>query len=280
MRCNICGYNSLKNFTVCPYCGKTRNIIVNPADNNSNIYNNDSQVNLLVQNSSKKIPKGYSKIQSGFKFTQCVKYGEFYQNYLLFDVFILVIFVSVFLYISFNEEKFFLDKSTIFVVALAISFVFYLLTNCLYNLIFNSVTFIVDQNGIYIKSLLKKYFIEKENIKDLKFEFITRKFDVFYLFNSSGKKMRKRMFGRSFNDSEWVSSYDSHIDSSSGNEKMAKRQGYNIFFYVENPIFINDIFVSEEKKYLHLVNTGISFISSLEAKFLLEEFKRVLNIYK
>ena len=149
MRCNICGYNSLKNFTVCPYCGKTRNIIVNPADNNSNIYNNYSQVNLLVQNSSKKIPKGYSQIQSGFKFTQCVKDGEFYQNYLLFDVFILVIFVSVFLYISFNEEKFFLDKSTIFVVALVISFVFYLLTNCLYNLIFNSVTFIVDQNGIY-----------------------------------------------------------------------------------------------------------------------------------
>ena len=88
------------------------------------------------------------------------------------------------------------------------------------------------------------------------------------------------MFGRSLNDSGWVSSYDSHIDSSLGNEKMVKRQGYNIFFYVENPIFINDIFASEEKKYLHLVNTGISFISSLEAKFLLEEFKRVLNIYK
>ena len=80
MKCNNCGYNSLKDFTVCPYCDKPLDIIVNPAYNNSNIYNNDSQINLPLQNSSKKIPKGYSQIQSGFKFTQCVKDGEFYDS--------------------------------------------------------------------------------------------------------------------------------------------------------------------------------------------------------
>lgn len=67
MKCSNCGYNSLKDFTVCPYCDKPRNIAsnskneyvsINPAGNNPDIYNNPN-MNPPLPTSPQKIPKGY-----------------------------------------------------------------------------------------------------------------------------------------------------------------------------------------------------------------------------
>ena len=61
------------------------------------------------------------------------------------------------------------------------------------------------------------------------------------------------------------------------NEKEFKR-AYNVFIEVENPIFENDFLTPKDKKCLRFINTGLSFQSASEARFVDQELKRTLNL--
>lgn len=283
MKCSNCGYNSLKDFTVCPYCDKPRNIAsnsengyvsINPAGNNPDIYNNPN-MNQPLPTSPQKIPKGYFKTANGFSMKQIVKDGEFYQTYLLFNIFVTTISALVFLYFFINKDKYFAVEGDIsrgfllsFICSFGAFFFLYLFLSWIYNIIMNSVTFTMDQNGLYVKSAVKEYFINKENLRTFKFEFITRHLDRTQLFIDTGRRRRYDPVTRSTR---------TYVDPEAVERLTLKRQGYNIFFTVADPIFVNDKFASDDKKYLHKINTGLSFTSSLEAKFLVEEFERLLR---
>ena len=61
------------------------------------------------------------------------------------------------------------------------------------------------------------------------------------------------------------------------NEREFKRAN-NVFIEVEEPIFANDTFASEDKRCIRLINTGLSFQSAAEARFVENELKRVLHL--
>lgn len=283
MRCSNCGYNSLKDFTVCPYCDKPRDIAsnseseyvsINPTANNPDIYNNPN-MNPPLPTSPQKIPKGYFKTANGFSMKQIVKDGEFYQTYLLFNLFVTIISVLVFIVLFIFKDKYFAVEGDIvhgiilsFICSSVVFMLLYLFLSWIYNIIVNSVTFTMDQNGLYVKSVMKEYFINKENLRTFKFEFITRHLDRTKLFRDTGCRRRYDPVTRTTR---------TYVDPEAVERLVLQRQGYNIFFTVAEPIFVNDKFASDDKKYLHHINTGLSFNSSLEAKFLVEEFERLLR---
>ena len=311
MKCDNCGYDSLTDFTVCPVCDKPCNIAsnsenkedeyvsINPAGNNPDFYNNPNMnphVQILHER-PEKLPKGYFEGSNGFRIKQTVKDGDFYQSYLLYNVFLFCVCTVIFFILFFRSSAFFLLQMGEFMALCFYCFIdllasvlayylLYLLTGWIYYILFNSFSFDVTQDGIYVTSVMRKYFIDKRNLTNFNYEPITKQLDEldkFNLYSNIYYNQFKTSESRYYNSNRRNSRYTGDVNyariySGIGKKEPTKRREYSIFFTLESPIFVNNGFALSGKKYLNTINTGLSFEYASEARFLVDEFKRVLQI--
>ncbi len=284
MRCNICGYEDDRLFVLCPSCGQ--NIDFDKIDSNNNIVNLnkdtiDNTVNLCKDNIPNKnikpilnpenfpavAPRCYTKTKNGFKIKYNIDNGDFYyKSFLLYIVALIYVIFS-----NLHEKE---------IVLMVISFFFScFLAGCInfvYNKLLNNCTIEVTPEGISFKSLMKKYFIPRDNIKQFWFERRTKVTDndlaaiinIFAILGGAGIGGR-RAFGKSYaNDAIGEGLLD----------VATYKSVCTVFFEVNDPIFKNDFFASADKKCTRFVNTALDFKNPAYARFLEQEFERVLNI--
>lgn len=276
MRCNVCGYEDNKNFSICPYCGETTVAVY------SNINSNNLEItqnkNLNVKNTVPVIgnlptsqPKGFVRILNGFKIVHRVDDGDFYRRY--FGVNILAILCFIVLFISLYTNKNFDIIIDMIFVGILIFFSISSLLNHIYSSFMNNFTFEVLPNGISVKSPMKQYFISRSNLNKCWFEYVSKNVDTFNYSSFFLSLIFRGRYGRMFRESA-----EYYRNSDMFHNKKEGRSSYNIFIDVENPIFENDFLTPEDKKCLRFINTGISFQSASEARFVEQELKRTLNL--
>lgn len=336
MRCNICGYEDEKHFSVCPYCGedvKKQNNVQNYRQNNvqnsgqnnvqnygqNNVQNyGQNRVQNFVQNNNSPTgynrnlgipqnnisvpivpeynpnpipnianlpttqPKGFVRTTNGFRININVDDGEFYHRYMFFNILGIVSTILLFIVYFTNINIDFEEFSCFFFICFFLFMSFFSLINHIYSTFMNKFTFEVNPNGISVKSPMKQYFIPRSNIKVSWFENISKmvdKFNYSSLFMSFFTRGRYGYHRRGlFDDILFGDSYNRRDQSDMfHNEKEFKRAN-NVFIEVENPIFANDTFASEDKRCKCLINTGLSFQSAAEARFVEHELRSVLNL--
>lgn len=314
MRCNICGYESEEQFSICPYCGEgfsfnnnysssdntlnnhdvTQKQFVYGTNFDDNIKNDDIERNKNLNpaiftpepsvptktvSKEKKLPvkepKGFVRTANGFKITRYIDTGDFYHKYILFNILPLVIFFIMILHEGLFS--FIFSKGFVCLLWYIASSVF----NGFYSKFLNKFTFEVIPTGIYIHSPIKKYFIPKENIKQFWFSRRTKSTEnrglwAFLSFLASGPLMASAGVGR-FGYGGGV-----FMGSTGSADKVFDSSNYltlcRIFFEVDEPIFKDEFLASEYKKYTRFIDTGLAFKDPANARFMEQEFERVLGI--
>ena len=159
---------------------------------------------------------------------------DFYQSYLLYNIVLFLFCLVVFFILLSSGDSLIIISFFTCVIAY---FVLYLCTGWIYNILFNSFNFDVNQNGIYIKSALKEYFIDKSKLKDFTFKSITKKLDELdrfslYSFILYGQSQPS---GYSNYNRRHSSRYTGNVNfyrfyGGVAKKNNTKRQEYNIFF--------------------------------------------------
>lgn len=301
MRCNICGYEDDKQFSVCPYCGEritqqNNNVINNSINNsiNSSVnspinYNGDfgaiptnpninqpqnSAVTHNVLQTTQ--PKGFVRTMTGFKINHAVDDGEFYHRYIFFNILGILSIIIFFIICATNGRS---SDGSFFILFLCffLFMSFSSLINHIYSTLMNNFTFEVSPEGISVKSLMKQCFIPRNNIKISWFENISKMVDTFN-YGSFFRSFFTRRYRRRGLFDDILFDRDERDNSDMFHNEKEFRRANNVFIEVHEPIFKNDMFASEDKKCLRLINTGLSFQSASEARFVDQEFKRVLGL--
>lgn len=310
MKCTICGYEDDTQFLICPYCGeevKHQNQY-QYQQNNSN-FNNEISNNQLGQpvpqynpnllpnvvDLPTSQPREFTRTAEGFQISHSMDDGDFYYNYMLFNIIgaliILIFFISSAVFLN-NGNFASADLSCthlLFSVLVIPPFAF--LINSAYSIIMNNFTFEVNSDGIYVKSPMKQYFISKSNIKASWFQDITKKSNKFSSFFTKNVNVKRDFIfsgpsGRRSRYSNLFREYDNNIlfhdtarkINNRNNNAQGPKKEYNVFIEVEEPIFKYDTFASEYKKGLRIINTGLSFESHSEARFLDQELRKILGL--
>ena len=297
MKCNICGYEGEEQFSVCPYCGEEVSINKNydgtqkqfGYDTNfENAVIKEEEINqklnpaiftpppsvvvnssTVVRNKNKlpiKEPKGFIRTANGFKITRYIDTGDFYHKYMLFDILPLVIFFIMILHEGLFS--FIFSKGFVCLLWFIASSIF----NGFYSKFLNKFTFEVDSTGVYIHSFMKKYFIPRNNIKQFWFSRRTTSKDSTqgYL-NFIGMFSAKMSAG--YRGLSCVELPDTKIFDTSNYLTLCR-----IFFEVDEPIFQDEFLASEYKKFTRFIDTGLAFKDPANARFMEQEFERVLGI--
>ena len=180
MRCNICGYEDNKTFSVCPYCGEKVNVSANNFFGNNGGYNGIGQNNQNSQNIQININNGQPTYTSQPTYTpqrdNSSKYGYNITKYFKglgcsfeqtgdelimsrslnggdFAIWAIVAFISVVLLgalsVSFTSE---------------FAFIFIMLFAFFGSFIFTRATIRVNPRGIFVKTIFKEYVIPREKI--------------------------------------------------------------------------------------------------------------------
>lgn len=295
MKCNICGYEEEEQFSVCPYCGEEVSL------NNHEIqkqfgydtnFENDvtkgEEINqklnpaiftpppsvvvnssTVVRNKNKlpiKEPKGFIRTANGFKITRYIDTGDFYHKYILFDILPLVIFFIMILHEGLFS--FIFSKGFVCLLWFIASSIF----NGFYSKFLNKFTFEVDPTGVYIHSFMKKYFIPKDNIKQFWFSRRTTSKDSTHGYlNFVGMFSAKMSAG--YRGLTCVELPDTKIFDTSNYLTLCR-----IFFEVDEPIFQDEFLASEYKKFTRFIDAGLAFKDPANARFMEQEFERVLGI--
>lgn len=295
MRCNICGYEDDKQFSVCPYCGErvtqqnnnSINNSINSSVNSPINYNGDFGVIPTTPNINQPQnsavthnvlqttqPKGFVRTMTGFKINIGINDGEFYHRYIFFNILGILSIIIFFIMCA-------TDRGNSDVFALFLVFFLFMsfspLINHIYSTLMNNFTFEVSPEGISVKSLMKQCFIPRNNIKISWFENISKMVDTFNYGSFFRSFFTRRYRRRGLFDDILFDRHERDNSDMFHNEKEVRRAN-NVFIEVHEPIFKNDMFASEDKKCLRLINTGLSFQSASEARFVDQEFKRVLGL--
>lgn len=284
MKCNVCGYEDDKNFSICPYCGEPVTSISNNVNNYSNSDANYNGIVVQNQNTQNPVPvirnlpttqpKGFVKTVNGFKITHQIDDGDFYRRYVAINVLAILCFIVIFIVMLTNDSFDSFDGLTgIIFLGIFIFLPLSSLLNHIYSSFMNNFIFEVDVNGISVKSPMKQYFISRANLNNCWFENISKMVDKFNYTSFFMSLFLRGRYGRIFRES----SRDYANSDLFHNEKEFKRS-YNVFIEVDNPIFENDLLTPKDKKCLRFINTGLSFQSASEARFVEQELKRILNI--
>ena len=314
MKCNICGYESEDEFSVCPSCGENidfdkigsnnnhiivnKNMIINSTMNLNKDTISDNSISIkkdIIPNNKLILnpehfpafePKGYIKTENGFKIKYSIDNGDFYYRSLS-------LYIISFIYIICSH----LHESNIFVVLeLLLILLIAAGINIFYNKMLNDCTIEVTPQGLYFKSLIKKYFIPRENIKQFWFERRTKVTDndfvailnvIKFIINPIGnfignpfKDIFKNPFKKPVENSKDESKGDSYrlFTKKENSDVVTYKSVCTVFFEVNDPIFTNDFLASEDKKCTRFVNTGLDFEDPAYTRFLEQEFERVLGI--
>ena len=314
MRCNVCGYESEEQFSVCPYCGEgfslnnnysssentlnnhdvTQKQFVYGTNFDDNIKNDDIERNknlnpaiftpeseLINKNKSKdkklpvKEPKGFIRTANGFKISRYIDTGDFYHKYVLFEY--LPLFIFFLMVLHEGLFPFIFSKGFVCLLWYIASSVF----NGFYSKFLNKFTIEVTPTGIYIHSPIKKYFIPRDNIKQFWFSRRTKSTENrglwdFLSFLASGPLMASAGVGR-FGYGGGI-----FMGSTGSADKVFDSSNYltlcRIFFEVNEPIFQDEFLASEYKKITRFIDTGLAFKDPANARFMEQEFERVLGI--
>lgn len=314
MRCNVCGYESEEQFSVCPYCGEgfslnnnysssentlnnhdvTQKQFVYGTNFDDNIKNDDIERNknlnpaiftpeseLINKNKSKdkklpvKEPKGFIRTANGFKISRYIDTGDFYHKYVLFEY--LPLFIFFLMVLHEGLFPFIFSKGFVCLLWYIASSVF----NGFYSKFLNKFTIEVTPTGIYIHSPIKKYFIPRDNIKQFWFSRRTKSTENrglwdFLSFLASGPLMASAGVGR-FGYGGGI-----FMGSTGSADKVFDSSNYltlcRIFFEVNEPIFQDEFLASEYKKNTRFIDTGLAFKDPANARFMEQEFERVLGI--
>lgn len=230
--------------------------------------NNNSKVFVLEV----KEPCSFSRTSNGFKIKHKVEDGDFYHGYYYFNI---LAFVSAVVGVILGQ--FFSEGTGLLFLFFYILAFFSVFLNVIHNNIINTYTFTVDQNGISIKSISNKYFIESSNVKNCWFSHTSKMVDKLdldintrpvdngsFFYNNHRGLFRDLLYE---SDMRRVRNTDMF-----GNVKELKESN-NIFFELEKSIFD----ISSRGNNI-ILNTGISFDMPEEARFIEREFERVLGI--
>ena len=144
--------------------------------------------------------------------------------------------------------------------------------NGFYSKFLNKFTFEVTPTGIYIHSPIKKYFIPRDNIKQFWFSRRTTSKDSTHGYlNFVGMFSAKMSAG--YRGLTCVELPDTKIFDTSNYITLCR-----IFFEVDEPIFQDEFLASEYKKFTRFIDTGLAFKDPANARFMEQEFERVLGI--
>lgn len=314
MRCNICGYESEEQFSICPYCGEGFSLNNNYSNSENTLNNHNAtqkqfgydtnfddnikndyiernknlnpaiftpEPSLINKNKSKdkklpvKEPKGFIRTANGFKISRYIDTGDFYHKYVLFEY--LPLFIFFLMVLHEGLFPFIFSKGFVCLLWYIASSVF----NGFYSKFLNKFTFEVTPTGIYIHSPIKKYFIPRDNIKQFWFSRRAKSTEnrglwAFLSFLASGPLMASAGVGR------FGYGGGAFMGSTGPADKVFDSSNYltlcRIFFEVDKPIFQDEFLASEYKKITRFIDTGLAFKDPANARFMEQEFERVLGI--